>query len=136
MKIILKLGLALIFVGLGVVAYQFVNTPDKAKNSQVDKKALDILAQQKNTLVGWVQNINLKEKTILIRRKKLKPFMPKRETIKITDSTQLKYQEKDIELKEFQRGWPVRITYWGDQVAKGSYLATTIEVVVKDKTKK
>lgn len=125
MRIVL-ISIVLIFAILGG-SYFF-----KQRKATLDKEIVKTLQRQTNTLIGWVQNININESTIIIRRKKLKPFMPKRETIHVGLNTEIFLAEKNIKLLELQQGWPIKIFYKGNAIKKNIYFAEKIEVMVKE----
>ena len=98
------------------------------KSKTPDPEIIKTLSQQNDTLSGWVQNISVKENLLVLRRKKLKPFMPKRDFIRLTKDTVSIYNNKIIQLEEFQKGWPIKVHFKGNSIQNGEYIADKIEV--------
>ncbi|MCB0391602.1 MAG: hypothetical protein KDD58_09930 [Bdellovibrionales bacterium] len=118
----------IVIVASFVVIAGLVTFFSKENHREPDPQIIKTLSQQNDTLSGWVQNINLKENFLVLRRKKLKPFMPKRDIVRITTETIITYNDKKIELKNFQEGWPVKIYFKGSNIQNGEYIADKIEV--------
>lgn len=119
--------IGLIAMGAGYGLYQWRQPRLKEPSAEVLAK----LAEQSNQISGWLQHIDMSERVLTLRRKKLRPFMPKREQILVLDTTTLFLGEKKITLDDLKQGMPVVIHYRGDKIENGRYVAEKIVVETK-----